>query len=48
MAEKLCDQVIIIRKGQIRFAGVLDDLIARYPAGTGLEEIFLHLTGDAQ
>ena len=48
VAEKLCDQVVIIRKGEIRFAGVLDDLIAQYPAGTTLEEIFLHLTGDAE
>ena len=48
VAEKLCDQVVIIRKGQIRFAGVLDDLIAQYPEGTSLEDIFLHLTGDAE
>ena len=48
VAEKLCDQVVIIRKGQIRFAGVLDELIGQYPAGTSLEEIFLHLTGDAE
>ena len=48
MAEKLCDQVVIIRKGEIRFAGKLEELTAQYPEGTSLEEIFLHLTGDAQ
>ena len=48
VAEKLCDQVVIIRKGEIRFAGKLEELIDRYPQGTTLEEIFLHLTGDAE
>ena len=48
VAEKLCDQVVIIRKGEIRFAGRLEELTAQYPAGTSLEDIFLHLTGDAQ
>ena len=46
VAEKLCDQVVIIRSGQIRFAGKLEDLEAQHP-GKSLEEIFLIVTGDA-
>ena len=48
VAEKLCDQVVIIRKGVIRFAGALEELTGQYPEGTTLEDIFLHLTGDAE
>ena len=46
VAEKLCDQVVIIRSGQIRFAGKLEELEAQHP-GKSLEEIFLMVTGDA-
>ena len=46
VAEKLCDQVVIIRSGEIRFAGKLEDLVAQYP-GKSLEDIFLVVTGDA-
>jgi len=47
VAEKLCDQVVIIRKGQIQFAGKLEELEAQHPGQT-LEDIFLQLTGDAK
>jgi len=47
VAEKLCDQVVIIRKGEIRFAGKLEELEAQNPGRT-LEEVFLQLTGDAE
>jgi len=47
VAEKLCDQVVIIRKGVIRFSGKLEELEEQNPGKT-LEEIFLQLTGDAE
>ena len=45
VAEKLCDQVVIINKGQIVFQGTLDQLRADYPEEESLEDIFLALTG---
>ena len=48
VAEKLCDRIAVIRQGEIRFTGTLDELRSGYPAGTGLEEIFLDLTGEKQ
>lgn len=44
VAEKLCDQVVIINKGRILFQGTLDSLKANYPADTSLENIFLEIT----
>lgn len=44
VAEKLCDQVIIINQGVIRFTGTLDELKGRYPQGESLETIFLDIT----
>ena len=46
VAEKLCDQVVIITQGDIRFAGKLEELEAQHP-GRELEEIFLEVTGAA-
>lgn len=48
VAEKLCDNVVIIRKGEIKFLGTLDELKSRYPADMELETIFLELTGDGK
>ncbi|MDD3219991.1 MAG: ABC transporter ATP-binding protein [Lachnospiraceae bacterium] len=48
VAEKLCDNVVIIRKGEIKFLGSLDELKAKFPAETSLENIFLELTGDGK
>lgn len=48
VAERLCDQVVIIRKGEIRFSGSLDKLRANYGPDETLESIFLHLTGEKQ
>ena len=48
VAEKLCDNVVIIRKGEIKFLGTLDELKAQFPAETSLETIFLELTGDGK
>ena len=38
--ERLCDRVIIMKKGQIADQGTSDDLIRRY-GRTDLEEVFL-------
>lgn len=43
VAEKLCDRVIIIKKGKLLFNGTLDELESKNKSGT-LEEIFLELT----
>lgn len=43
VAEKLCDQIVIIRRGSIQFEGTLEQLQARYPADMTLEEIFLDI-----
>ena len=48
VAEKLCDNVVIIRKGEIKFMGTLDELKLQYPKDMGLEMIFLELTGDGK
>lgn len=48
VAEKLCDNVVIIRKGKIKFLGTLDELKAQFPADMTLETIFLELTGDGK
>ncbi len=47
VAEKLCDQVVIINKGRIVFQGTLDQLRQGYPEGASLEEIFLAVTENA-
>lgn len=43
MAEKLCDRIAIINKGQLKYTGTLEDLQASYP-NLSLEEIFLRVT----
>lgn len=48
VAEKLCDNVVIIRKGEIKFMGTLDELKLQYAKDMGLEMIFLELTGDGK
>lgn len=44
VAQKLCDRVIIIFKGNKLFDGTLEELIAMHP-GKQIEEIFLKMTG---
>jgi ABC-2 type transport system ATP-binding protein len=47
VAESLCDRIAIIQSGKIRASGTMDDLRRHATGGaTGLEEIFLKLTGD--
>jgi ABC-type multidrug transport system ATPase subunit len=45
-AERVCDRFVLLSGGQTRGEGTLDELsaLARTPAGTALEEIFLALT----
>ena len=43
VAEKLCDQIVVIRHGVIQFEGTLDELKAKYPSDMTLEEIFLDI-----
>ncbi len=47
VAQTLCDRIAIIQGGVIRACGTMDELRANAVAGaTGLEEIFLRLTGE--
>ena len=46
VAEKLCDQIVVIRHGQIIYDGTLETLQARYPADTSLEEVFLQMNNE--
>ncbi|MDC7290519.1 ABC transporter ATP-binding protein [Blautia schinkii] len=48
VAEKLCDNIVIIRKGEIKFLGTLEELKSRFAQDTSLENIFLELTGDGK
>ncbi len=43
VAEKLCDQIVVIKKGNICFDGTLDELKMSYPDDMSLEEIFLDI-----
>lgn len=43
VAEKLCDEILIINKGVLKYRGTVEDLVASNPNKT-LEEIFLDLT----
>ena len=47
VAETMCDRIGIIQNGKIRALGTMDDLrSASAERNTGLEQIFLHLTGE--
>jgi ABC-2 type transport system ATP-binding protein len=47
VAETLCERIAIIQGGVIRACGTMEELRSNAEAGaTGLEEIFLRLTGD--
>lgn len=45
VAEKLCDKVVIIKKGVILFTGSIEELKKKYSESETLEEIFLKITG---
>ena len=44
VAEKLCDEICIIKNGELLFTGTLDDLKATHKSQASLENIFLELT----
>jgi len=44
VAEKLCDKVAIINKGQLIFSGTIDELKMKHKEGESLENIFLEVT----
>lgn len=43
VAEKLCDEIILIAKGKVLYQGTLETLQAMYP-GLSLEDIFIEVT----
>lgn len=47
VAEKLCDRIGIINKGQLVFVGALDELRSLRASSQSLEDIFLEITADA-
>lgn len=48
VAEKVCDKVAIINKGQLIFNGTLDNLRDEFKANESLEEMFLEMTENEQ
>ena len=44
VAEKLCDEICIIKSGELLYSGTLDDLKATHKSQASLENIFLELT----
>ena len=44
VAEKLCDEICIIKEGELLFSGTMDELRATHKASASLENIFLELT----
>ena len=44
VAEKLCDEICIIKNGELLYTGTLDDLKAMHKSQASLENIFLELT----
>lgn len=48
VAEKLCDRIFIINKGNIIFEGTLEKLKEQYPNLENLEELFFQVINDEQ
>ena len=48
VAEKLCDEICIIKKGNLLYEGTLDELKATYKEQASLENIFLELTDNKE
>ena len=44
VAEKLCDEICIIKNGELLYTGTLDNLKATHKSDASLENIFLELT----
>ena len=45
VAEKLCDKIVIIKKGVLQYDGTIEELRVKYPNDMSLEEIFLDING---
>ena len=48
VAEKVCDRLAIINKGEVLFAGTIAELHASYEEDDSLEEMFLELVEDSE
>lgn len=48
VAEKICDKVAIINKGQLIFNGTLKDMHLKFKENESLEEMFLEMTENEQ
>ncbi|PEL45944.1 ABC transporter ATP-binding protein [Bacillus toyonensis] len=46
VAEKICDRVAIINKGNLQFKGNLDEMRDHFKSNESLEKMFLEMTGD--
>ena len=46
VAEKLCDKVAIINKGQLIYSGSMEDMRNEFKSNESLEEMFLELTNN--
>ncbi|HDR7794476.1 TPA: ABC transporter ATP-binding protein [Bacillus luti] len=46
VAEKICDRVAIINKGNLQFKGNLDEMRDHFKSNESLEKMFLELTGN--
>jgi ABC-2 type transport system ATP-binding protein len=47
MAEKLCDRVGIIHRGELAATGTLDEIRAKAATSGSLEDVFLKITDEA-
>ncbi|KLO74075.1 ABC transporter ATP-binding protein [Enterococcus cecorum] len=45
IAQEVCDELAILKKGEVIYAGTVEDLLASQPGKT-LEEIYLSVTGE--
>ncbi|CAI3430927.1 ABC transporter ATP-binding protein [Enterococcus cecorum] len=45
IAQEVCDELAILKKGEVIYAGTVEDLLASQPGKT-LEEIYLSMTGE--
>lgn len=45
IAQEVCDELAILKKGEVIYAGTVENLLASQPGKT-LEEIYLSMTGE--
>ena len=46
VAEKVCDRIAVVDKGQILFSGTIDEMREHFQSKESLEEMFLEMTSD--